>query len=60
VGVVSATGSCEAGKNRRERAAALRALAADDRELLMLVTWEGVDAGELAEVYACSRNAGVG
>jgi RNA polymerase sigma-70 factor, ECF subfamily len=38
-------------------AAALTRLRADERELLMLVAWEQLDAGEIAQVYACSRNA---
>jgi RNA polymerase sigma factor (sigma-70 family) len=32
-------------------------LRAEERELLALVAWEGLDAGEIAEVYGCSRNA---
>jgi RNA polymerase sigma factor (sigma-70 family) len=32
-------------------------LGGDDRELLALVAWEGLDAGEIAQVYGCSRNA---
>jgi RNA polymerase sigma-70 factor (ECF subfamily) len=38
-------------------AAALARLRADERELLMLVAWEELDAGEIARVYDCSRNA---
>ncbi|MGV9533030.1 RNA polymerase sigma factor [Streptosporangium sandarakinum] len=34
-----------------------RALSDDDRELLSLVAWEGLDAGEIARVLGCSRNA---
>lgn len=32
-------------------------LGGGDRELLALVAWEGLDAGEIAQVYGCSRNA---
>ncbi len=34
-----------------------RELAEDDRELLSLVAWEGLDHGEIAQVLGCSRNA---
>lgn len=37
--------------------AVFRGLPDDDRELLSLVAWEGLDHGELAEVLGCSRNA---
>jgi RNA polymerase sigma-70 factor (ECF subfamily) len=40
-----------------EVAAAFGALHADDRELLGLVAWEGLDAGEIAAVLGISRNA---
>jgi RNA polymerase sigma-70 factor (ECF subfamily) len=46
-----------------EPAASLRVRAAfaelrdDDRELLLLVAWEGLDAGAVAAVVGCSRNA---
>jgi RNA polymerase sigma factor (sigma-70 family) len=33
------------------------ALPSDDRELLALVAWEGLDHGEIATVLGCSRNA---
>lgn len=36
---------------------AFRALPDDDRELLSLVAWEGLDHGEIASVLGCSRNA---
>ncbi|GGL32776.1 RNA polymerase sigma factor [Planomonospora parontospora] len=36
---------------------AFRRLSADDRELLALVSWEGLDAGEIATVLGCSRGA---
>ncbi|MBB6344737.1 RNA polymerase sigma factor [Nonomuraea muscovyensis] len=36
---------------------ALRRLPEADRELLSLVAWEGLDAGQIAEVLGCSRNA---
>lgn len=38
-------------------AAAFRSLSDDDRELLSLVGWEGLDAGQIATVLGCSRNA---
>jgi RNA polymerase sigma factor (sigma-70 family) len=38
-------------------AAAFARLRPDDRELLALVAWEGLDAGEVAKVLDCSRNA---
>ncbi|MFI6511566.1 RNA polymerase sigma factor [Streptosporangium sp. NPDC050855] len=34
-----------------------RGLSDDDRELLSLVAWEGLDAAEIARVLGCSRNA---
>src|SRR4051812_39055896 len=36
---------------------AFRALPDDDRELLALVAWEGLDHGQIAAVLGCSRNA---
>ena len=36
---------------------AFSALRDDDRELLLLVAWEGLDAGAIAAVIGCSRNA---
>jgi RNA polymerase sigma factor (sigma-70 family) len=38
-------------------ALAFARLPAAERELLALVAWEGLDAGEIAQIYACSRNA---
>jgi RNA polymerase sigma-70 factor (ECF subfamily) len=38
-------------------AAAFRRLDDDDREVLALVGWEGLDNGEIAAVLGCSRNA---
>jgi RNA polymerase sigma factor (sigma-70 family) len=38
-------------------AAAWTRLRREDRELLALVAWEGLDASEIAHVYACSPNA---
>ena len=40
-----------------EVAAAFRALAEADREILRLVAWEGLTADELALVFDCSANA---
>ncbi|SEF58883.1 RNA polymerase sigma-70 factor, ECF subfamily [Nonomuraea solani] len=36
---------------------AFRQLPGDDRELISLVAWEGLDHGEIAKVLGCSRNA---
>lgn len=38
-------------------AAAFRSLADSDREILALAGWEGLDAGQIAVVLGCSRNA---
>jgi RNA polymerase sigma factor (sigma-70 family) len=38
-------------------AAAFCSLSDDDREVLALLGWEGLDAGEIARVLGCSRNA---
>jgi RNA polymerase sigma-70 factor (ECF subfamily) len=38
-------------------AAALARLPSEQREVLTLVAWEGLDAGEIAQVCGCSRNA---
>lgn len=38
-------------------AAAFARLGANDREVLALAAWEGLDAGEIAMVLGCSRNA---
>jgi RNA polymerase sigma-70 factor (ECF subfamily) len=38
-------------------AAAFRGLPERDREILSLAGWEGLDAGQIALVLACSRNA---
>jgi RNA polymerase sigma-70 factor (ECF subfamily) len=40
-----------------DAAAAFARLRPDERELLALVAWEGLDAGEVAHVCGCSRNA---
>ncbi len=36
---------------------ALRSLRPDDREVLMLIAWEGLDAGQAATVIGCTRRA---
>jgi RNA polymerase sigma factor (sigma-70 family) len=41
----------------REAAAAFRRMPEADRELLALAGWEGLDAGQIAAVLGCSRNA---
>jgi RNA polymerase sigma-70 factor (ECF subfamily) len=46
-----------AGADENLAAAAFARLRADERELLALVAWEGLGAGEIAQVYACSPNA---
>ncbi|MBG0814826.1 RNA polymerase sigma factor [Planomonospora sp. ID82291] len=46
-----------AGHDRGGVREAFRRLSADDRELLALVSWEGLDAGEIATVLGCSRGA---
>ncbi|SDL87225.1 RNA polymerase sigma factor [Nonomuraea jiangxiensis] len=46
-------GSVELGAIARE----FRALPEDDRELISLVAWEGLDHGQIAKVLGCSRNA---
>jgi len=38
-------------------AAALRRLPEDQREVLTLRAWEGLDYGQIATVLGCSRNA---
>jgi RNA polymerase sigma-70 factor, ECF subfamily len=38
-------------------AAAFAALRPGEREVLALRAWEGLDPGEIAQVYGCSRNA---
>lgn len=49
----SAEESAESGVVKR----IFRELPDDDRELLSLVAWEGLDHGEIAKVLGCSRNA---
>ena len=41
----------------RGLAQALAQLSADDRELLLLVAWEGLESAQAAEVLGCSRSA---
>ncbi|MEO8966903.1 MAG: sigma-70 family RNA polymerase sigma factor [Solirubrobacteraceae bacterium] len=36
---------------------ALRSLRPEDREVLMLIAWEGLDAGQAATVIGCTRRA---
>lgn len=47
--------SFEAGID--DAAAAFRGLQDSDREVLALAGWEGLDAGQIAVVLGCSRNA---
>lgn len=41
----------------RDAAVAFRSLPEADREILALAGWEGLDAGQIAVVLGCSRNA---
>jgi len=50
---VSAVASVEAPRV----AAAFAQLREDERELLLLIAWEGLDAAGVAAVFRCSRNA---
>jgi RNA polymerase sigma factor (sigma-70 family) len=43
--------------DRARIAEAFRRLPAGDRELLALSAWEGLDYGQIAVVFGCSRNA---
>jgi RNA polymerase sigma factor (sigma-70 family) len=47
----------EAVAEREESLAALAALSAADRELVLLVAWDGLTAEQAAEVLGISRNA---
>jgi RNA polymerase sigma factor (sigma-70 family) len=47
----------DGGPNVAATAAAFARLRLEERELLGLVAWEELDAGEVAQVYGCSRNA---
>ncbi|MEV4164532.1 RNA polymerase sigma factor [Nonomuraea dietziae] len=47
----------DASVERGVIATTFRDLPADDRELLALVGWEGLERGEIAAVLGCSRNA---
>ncbi|MFC5831108.1 RNA polymerase sigma factor [Nonomuraea insulae] len=49
----SPEGSVELGAIARS----FRELSEDDKELISLVAWEGLDHGEIAKVLGCSRNA---
>jgi RNA polymerase sigma-70 factor, ECF subfamily len=49
--------SLQRGGTDTEVAAAFAGLGDDDRELLALAAWEGLDPGEIATVLGCSRNA---
>lgn len=51
------TTSAPPGAESHRVAAALAELREDERELLLLVAWEGLDATALAAVLRCSRNA---
>ncbi|MEV0384217.1 RNA polymerase sigma factor [Nonomuraea sp. NPDC050643] len=51
------TSSPESGVLLGEIGRAFRRLPDDDRELISLVAWEGLDNGEIAKVLGCSRNA---
>jgi RNA polymerase sigma-70 factor (ECF subfamily) len=49
--------SPESGLEMSAIARAFKQLPEDDRELLSLLAWEGLDAGQIARVLDCSRNA---
>ncbi|GAA3168753.1 RNA polymerase sigma factor [Nonomuraea roseoviolacea] len=49
--------SPEGGVELSAIARAFKELPDSDRELLSLVAWEGLDAGQIAKVLDCSRNA---
>lgn len=49
--------SAVASVDSRRVAAAFAQLREDERELLLLVAWEGLDAAAVAAVLRCSRNA---
>ena len=49
--------SPESGLEMSAIARVFRQLPEDDRELLALVAWEGLDAGQISRVLDCSRNA---
>ncbi|MGH3030320.1 MAG: RNA polymerase sigma factor, partial [Gaiellaceae bacterium] len=55
--VVSSSHPADADEEVAWVAAAFVRLSDDDRELLALATWEGLDPGEIATVLRCSRNA---
>jgi RNA polymerase sigma factor (sigma-70 family) len=55
--VVHASPEADAGHEVARVAAAFARLADHDREVLSLAAWEGLDAGEIAVVLGCSRNA---
>jgi RNA polymerase sigma factor (sigma-70 family) len=55
--VLHAARATEADHEIARVAAALARLADHDREVLTLAAWEGLDAGEIATVLDCSRNA---
>lgn len=45
------------GPGFEDATAAFRGLPEADREVLTLASWEGLDAGQIAAVLGCSRNA---
>jgi RNA polymerase sigma-70 factor, ECF subfamily len=49
--------SAEPREELREIRRALDRLRPDDRELLRLIAWEGLQPAELAQVLGCSQNA---
>ncbi|MGW0478864.1 RNA polymerase sigma factor [Nonomuraea sp. NPDC003214] len=52
-----AAGAAAADRIPAGAGAAFARLSEDDRELLSLVGWEGLDTGEIAKVLSCSRVA---
>lgn len=55
--VLHASRPTEADHEVARVAAAFARLGAHDREVLTLAAWEGLNAGEIATVLGCSRNA---
>jgi RNA polymerase sigma-70 factor (ECF subfamily) len=50
-------GSAPDGTDRLAAALAFRRLSDDDRELLMLAAWEGLDGRQLSQLLGCSETA---
>jgi RNA polymerase sigma factor (sigma-70 family) len=57
VDVAAGTGVASDDPRLETVAAAFAGLRPDERELLSLLAWEGLDTAEVAQVLGCSRNA---